>query len=138
MQHLKARQRQHDKRWDYTSEWQNIIHPIGYCHAWKDPDAWNLPMSEDQKQEYRQFSDKYHTDGHETAVEACECYKQYLLDHTVRHSDDMDTLLKCKICHDWTHHRVHVDRFMSFILCKKHANRETLEKLVKVGESWES
>lgn len=138
MQHLKASQRRHDERWDYTSEWQNITHPIGYCHAWKDPDEWGLPVSDEEKEKFRQHKGKYHTDGHATAEEACECYKQYILDHIVRHSDDINTLHKCQVCDEWTHHRVHVDRFDSFILCAKHANRETLEKLFEVGEAWES
>ena len=133
MQHKKARQREIDKRWDYTVG----DHPIGYCHEWKDPDEWKVPMTESKKEEYRAHEEKYHTTGHATEEEACDCYKDYLLDHNLRAFKESQTMRPCQVCGLWTQTRVEIN-WTILTLCEMHASREEVAKLISVGESWES
>ena len=134
MQHYSARQREHDGKWDYTVG----STPVGYCRAYKDPDEMGVPMHPDTVATIRQFKYKHHTHGHETAEEACACYKEYLFDQRTRHSDMKNQMLRCEICGEFTQHVVYIGAYEVHKLCEKHANREGLEQVVEVGESWES
>lgn len=80
--------------------------------------------------------------GHDTAEEARECYKSYMLDkhlHLDRKISD-DILMKCKVkgCEEFTSGFASVGGYSMFILCDKHRTREEVERLYSVGESWES
>jgi hypothetical protein len=134
MQHYSARQREKDLRWDYTVG----SSPVGYCLAYQDTDEMGVPMNPNRAEVMRQFKDKHHTHGHETAEEACECYKQYLLDQRTRHSDMSNQMLRCEICGEFTQHVVYIGAYEIHKLCVTHATREFLEQVVTVGESWES
>lgn len=76
--------------------------------------------------------------GHDTEEEACNHYKEYLLDNRVRYSKDVQSQRKCEICKEWTQGLAWVGGYQGFQLCEKHQNRESLEKLLEVGISWES
>lgn len=141
MNHLAARQRDKDKRWDYTCKTSHgLIYPIGYCMPYNiiDPDkeGSTLIASEEYKQKVRDNKDLYHSDGHETEEEAQQCYKNYLLDEARYNSHMIDQMLRCEICREFTDLVVHVDN-RTFILCEEHNNREGLNSVLNVGESWE-
>ena len=147
MNHYKARQRETDGRWDYTSgNPREGVHPVGYCRAWKpqDPNAsWMLPgEAEQENAEMAPFVHKFHTDGHATSEEACDCYREYLLDHRLRLHDpplDPSTLNKCVVCGAYTAGLAELN-FEHWWLCDEHRNRTEVEKLVPKGEreAWSS
>jgi hypothetical protein len=137
MQHKQALQRSTDGRWDYTSGRT----PIGYCHEYSDPmenNPFNLYWPQDQIDAVRNNKHKYHTDGHATKEEACDCYKEYTLDHHYHIGKDSNSQHKCQVCKEWTQNIIHAGMYQIFILCDKHANREEVSKLLEIGESWES
>lgn len=137
MQHMKARQRQHDGRWDYTTEWQGRISPIGYCHKFIDFDPTRDVVSPEQIEEHRASAHKYHTEGHATAEEAVDCYEEYLLDHYLHEADSQDEQRKCEVCGTWTTRQMHV-RYTIAALCPEHATREEMKKRLHHSEVWES
>jgi hypothetical protein len=140
MRYLGARQRKSDNKWDYTTMYDKQVYPIGYCHEWT-PYGYPLFQSGRAEMLNRQeapFIENYHTDGHGSKEEACECYKKYLLDHSFRISTDSSTKQKCQVCNEWTQTRLEIGSYRQWVLCEKHANREEVEKLFSVGESWES
>lgn len=150
MNHDAPRQRIEDSRWDYTSSNPRYgTHPIGYCRPWSDPREWeHIPEPEREREHARlaPFQDRYHTDGHETAEEACACYKAYLLDLRLRlrrweSEEPPQTLYLCAAsgCGEHTAHRADVGGLgPSWPLCEIHLNRETVSGLLTVGESWHS
>lgn len=77
---------------------------------------------------------------HGSIEEACEHYKQYLLDNMLVVDDkpNAHAQYKCKICDVFTSGYVHVGNYRMFILCADHRTRENVSDLLKVGESWES
>ena len=130
MNYLQARQRQTDTRWDFTSMNDNIVHPIGYCHAYHELDGTLYPITEEQQTEHRQHQTKYHTDGHATAAEAEQCYKQYLLDRHLKLAQTLiDEQRKCQICHTWTSQYATIDNSCLYVLCPEHNNRTTVDAL---------
>lgn len=138
MQYKAAQQRKADGRWDYTSGGA----PTGYCHAPNDPAEYErlgIHVSEHELQLWEQFKDKYHTDGHATADEACECYKQFLLDNRLHLDNKQENQQsRCQVCKEFTQGLATVGPYRMFILCDEHRTRETVTELLKVGESWES
>lgn len=84
----------------------------------------------------------FHTDGHATEEEACECYKNYMLDTQLSLMDkepaNATQQFKCKACGAWTACRAMVGPYQVFDLCPQHQTREEVEKLFSVGESWQS
>jgi hypothetical protein len=146
--HYKARQREIDGRWDYTSgNSREGTHPVGYCHAYRPftPErcTWMTAQQCDKENtEQAPFVAKYHADGHATELEACECYREYLLDRRLRLYDppsDPDTLHKCAVCGAMTAGMAEVD-MEHWFLCDAHRNRAEVEKLVPHGrsEAWSS
>lgn len=142
MRHYSARQRQSDGRWDYTCG----SRPVGYCCEFK-------PIAEDgtilPAEHARQWNAKiaplagnFHTDGHATEEEACECYKRYILDVDLRlmpeEPKDASSQHRCQVCKEFTACYAMVGCYRMFNLCPTHQTREEVEKLLKVGESWES
>jgi hypothetical protein len=145
MNHLAARQRKTDKRWDYTSDNKRTgTYPIGYCHALREmkPEiGFSQEMCDRYNTEEQKFASKYHKDGHATKEEACECYRQYELDHTLRFEDDnpdASTLHKCEECGTFTSGSAHVGAYVYWRLCAEHRTREQVEKRFTVGEAWQS
>lgn len=146
MNFLKPRQRQSDKRWDYTSanDNQKTCYAIGYCapyRHWTDEQRERLGgyITDEMVAESEATKHKHHEDGHATAEEACECYKQYLLDHETSYDGHkQEPWSPCDICQKRTPSVVMVSGWPKAHLCDEHRNRECLEKVLKVGESWGS
>jgi hypothetical protein len=141
MNYFGPRQRESTKRWDYTCRNDNRIWPVGYCAGWRDYTAEErrqCMMNDVWYANYESRRASYHTDGHATSDEACECYKQYQLDDGLRFGEDSSSQKKCQVCEAWTTKRAMVGGYRSFVLCEAHATREEVEKLFTVGESWES
>lgn len=101
---------------------------------WGDADRWQK-----SKNEAEAFKHKYHTNGHATLEEACECYKSYQLDHSLRMDQvTSSTMHKCQVCGTWTQAIATVGPWLHFYLCDDHRNREEVAKLFSIGESWGS
>lgn len=143
MRHYSAIQRS-DGKWDYTCG----NRATGYCHDYM-PMVEQLAkyMSKQQLDNFEANKDKYHSCGHDSKQEACNCYKQYNLDHYLTFTDDKPksdvstyvyTQYKCEICGDWTNGHADVGYYVRFNLCASHRSREFVERLYSVNESWES
>lgn len=131
MNHYAARQRESDKRWDYTCQNGTRIHPVGYC-AGKLVDVMEIP--EDERE-------PYHEHGHDTPEAARECYKRYMLDSRLRldgKMSDQKRMCEAEGCEEWTQGVARVGPMISFVLCDDHRTRETVETLYSVGDSWSS
>lgn len=146
MNYYQARQREGDKRWDYTCMNDGRIWPIGYCVEYKEFSKDNLAFShytdeqlEKLNADQGQFREKYHVNGHETAEEAEDCYKEYLLDHRLKfykdESEEERHEKKCQICGILTTGRAEVDHSRHFDLCPEHQSREKVWELFEVGQS---
>lgn len=125
-----AKQRQLDFRWDYTRN----NRATGYCQEFK---AFEQKFIEEHHvpaeaiEKHNKFSDKYHTDGHFNEDEACDCYKEYQLDHDLKLDCKMSNQqLKCKVCNEWTQKYAEIDCAL-YVLCDKHNNREEVKKIYK-------
>lgn len=155
MNYYQPRQRESDKRFDYTNMRDQRVWPIGYCHAWEEfkPGlAFNQAMCDDHNARYGQFKEKYHTDGHATYEEACECYRRYLLDNELRlqpilieeATEKRLQLSYCEFktegmeesCGVFTANVAMIAGTMrEWSLCTAHLNRESVETLFSVGQS---
>lgn len=141
MNYLCARQRQSDGRWDYSQRNDGRIWPIGYCAGWRDfspEEHQRFFMTDFWYADYLSRKDQYHEDGHATSEEACECYKKYELDSSLRFSEMSNQKRPCEVCQEWTQKIAMVGGYSHFVLCETHANRAEVERLFSVGESWES
>ena len=140
MNYYKSRQRASDGRWDFSCRNNDHIYPVGYCSPYHEPDPKEWYLTENSIKKYQAERDKHHVNGHATEEEACECYRQYLLDTTLYldgHSND--TQHKCKICDTWTNRYAQVDGTYMYHLCDCHRTRAIIETLFKgVGEIWSS
>ena len=137
MNYDKPRQREKDKRWDFTTgNRRSGVHPIGYCQGWRE--QWDEQDGQAWVEKLRAHKDKFHTDGHETEQEARECYKKYQLDHNVRVGKDASSQHKCKECGAWTQSFVTIGQATMIILCEDHQGEEILAKYVSGGDCWHS
>lgn len=146
MNYYQASERKKDKKFDFTHTHDKITRATGYCAAFRpftddEIKEWSIPAAEVTR--HNSHKDKHHDTGHATKDEACDCYRQYLLDNRAKYHDDQAdaaTLHKCKVCGEFTSGCVEVDHGESLPLCKQHRNRETLEKIYpKIGyitSSW--
>ena len=136
MNHSCARQR-NDGRWDYTRNGR----PWGYCCEYR-PVPPDIPGAEQWNAKLEPLQHKFHTDGHATEEEACECYKQYLLDTSLQlvaaEPKNANQQHRCQVCKAFTACYATVGTYRMFTLCPTHQTREEVEKLLRVGESWES
>ena len=129
MNYYEARQRQNDKRWDFTKMNDGQVMAVGYCRKWSE---WPNEFKEKHKkswEEYEARKDEHHADGHETREEAGECYKRYLLDTSLMFNEMTDQQRKCVVCEAWTSWYADVNHGAIYNLCDKHRNREEVEKL---------
>jgi hypothetical protein len=132
MKYYAARQRATTKKWDYICMNDGQRWAVGYCSG-KYP-----TVQDDESLEHREC---YHEDGHETAEEARECYKRYMLDNRLHLDGKMaNQQMRCQVeqCDAWTQGTARLGGYTSFTLCDEHRNRETVEKLYDVFESWSS
>lgn len=141
MNHFCARQRV-DGRWDYTLNSQ----PWGYCREYKPipEDTQYLPAEtiRQENEKMEPLRGNFHTNGHATEKEACECYKRFLLDTrlSLRTSEpeDANQQHRCEVCKKFTACYAMVGPYRIFTLCPEHETRENVAALLKVGQSWES
>lgn len=146
MNYAKPRQRETDKRWDYTNSRDHLCWPIGYCGGWMwpEPGKADFPGGFGSRESYEtyhktisQFREKYHRDGHATAEEAAECYRQYQLDNDLKFNTGklQNEQQKCEAegCDAWTQDISQITWMNMFPLCKDHQNRESVEKIFKVS-----
>lgn len=125
MNYYDAKQRLSDGRWDYTCN----NRPTGYCRPYEEIDPQIIPVSESQLEEYRATAHKHHSHGHATEQEARECYREYLLDHSLSLGRKMSNQqLKCKSCGEWTQGFAEINNEI-IVLCDQHNNRPTVETL---------
>lgn len=132
MNYYEALQRKTDQRWDFTRN----AGATGYCAGWREweplkiyDDAHNEHWKREWQEKILPHKDKYHSDGHATAEEAAECYKQYLLDQRLSmNRKSSNSMRKCGICGEFTQFFAELD-FQLWHLCEAHNNRESIEKL---------
>lgn len=146
MMHYVAHQRPDDK-WKYTvngvptgycaGDFQTVwpaIRPMGYASSDEEYDRWREVVVP--------FASRYHSHGHATRAEAEECYKKFLLDQRmyVQDGSRATSLHRCRAagCENYSGGYIRVGGYTLFILCTEHRNREVLEELFSVNESWES
>lgn len=138
-----------DGRWDFTSSTgSSAPYPLGYCAGWREAPTgeeadklrsstgqWLVDKLASDIEERRPFADRYHTEGHATAAEADECYRQYQLDHELEFHEaptEPGTLHRCQGhgCREYTAGVAFYGQHQHFYLCDVHRNRETVEALV--------
>lgn len=142
MNHLCARQRTSDERWVYT---YNGV-PYGYCCEYKpitEDCGWMNPETVKQHNDKMEpLRGKFHTDGHATEEDACECCKCYLLDTRLHlqpaEPENASQQNRCEVCNAFTACHASVGPYRMFTLCPQHQTREVVAGLLRVGESWES
>lgn len=139
MRHYAPRKRQTDGKWDYTCRLDDYIYPVGYCNEYREFNTDLIHVSESEIKEYAATKDKHHTHGHDTEEEACNCYREYLLDHRLRLGRKWDGAQhQCKVCGEWTQGYAEID-MKTWDLCDQHNNRTEVEKLFEAPSwSWES
>lgn len=156
MNYYAARQREKDKRWDFTVMNDKRIRPVGYCRPYEPLSSSLMPQQvvEQHNSEYGRFQKKYHDDGHATAEEACNCYREYELDNHLRFGkisldeakSKRQALEYCEaiaghgICGEVTASAAWIAGSISsrWNLCWQHLNRESVDGLFSVGEIWSS
>ena len=142
MQHKCARQRDNEeRRWFYTTKAGGHTWAIGYCAGPPDPDGGQLiglAFWEQWLKQCEPFKDKFHDDGHATAEEAAECYRQHLLDLRSRYDVTLGDYNPCLECGELTNKAAQVEGWHTFRLCALHLTPEVVAKHFEVlGESWE-
>lgn len=163
MNYYQPRQRETDKRWDYTCRNGDWIWPTGYCRGLErsklEPvgavtiglafyggkegedaqsvcDRWNAEHIEPHRA-------KYHDDGHATEDEARRCHRDYELDHHLRFFDDRedaDELHRCLApagCREFTSGLAEIvgGGGRHWRLCATHRTREVVESLYEPHDS---
>ena len=135
-------------RWDYTCS-NGYTYPLGYCaglRLWTEETCRGIVhLSGDDLKEWirtenarlSKFESKYHRDGHPTKEQAELCYREYLLDNSLRFlmAKDLgrapEQLNKCVECDAYTANFCEIRNWMQWNLCDAHANREVVERLFK-------
>lgn len=135
MYHKKARQLKNGL-WHYTCASNHDIYPIGYCSLFKTCskcEGKSDGCGGDCK--YGVVKNESPCPGHKTGEEACEHYREYLLDKA--HTLTCEHSMLCKICGAETKVLMACDESY-YALCIEHCNREGLNALLEVYESWGS
>jgi hypothetical protein len=150
MNHYAPRQK-HDLLWHYTVSNGGHIRAVGNC----SPYQWCLCSKNDRyRQEDMQTIDdcdlchghkyvlntKNPCPGHATAQEACNHYKEYLLDNAeFNYGDETSRLYKCDAvgCEEKTRHYANCKGHF-YHLCDHHHNRTGLGLAITVWETWTS
>lgn len=131
MNHYAARQRKSDMRWEFTCRNDENTWSVGYCAGGK---VWSQVKGEHRE--------KWHDDGHPTAEDAAECYRQFQLDQYLRFEDNPNAtaLGVCEHpeCSEAASGIARVG-MISMRLCSAHKTRETVDTLFRrTKESWSS
>lgn len=143
MNHYKARQLENGK-WHYTSRNNGNIFPVGNCSRFMRCPACKLLENVNRDcvicKGDNIVIDPNPCPGHDTAEEAQQHYKEYLIEGCVfRPKFNEWPKYKCHLeqCNSESKHSVYIFG-TTYDLCEQHANRETLHEIISVGESWES
>lgn len=155
MQYYAARQRE-DERWEFTCRHDAHVFPVGYCHAWVEPQlkpiegmdgayAWGpppeIPVTKEWLERYTSHKHRYHDNGHPNKLEAANCYRDFLLDNRlVLHQEHADAQYQCAVCGGWTQLFAEIEN-QTWVLCETHNNRLNVEKLFILSaesEFWKS
>lgn len=132
MNYYAARQRGGNGRFDYTRMNDGVVVPVGYCLPYR-PFEYNQPwivpqVAEQLNKQEAQFVFKYHDDGHATAEEACACYLDYLLDHSLSLMLQGTDRRRCAVCGEPTLLTARLD-MSSWSLCQQHNTRDNVARL---------
>ncbi len=121
-----------DGRFDFTCENDGLIWPVGYCAPYRE--FWlNTPTSPGKIEEYKRTQHKHHGNGHATAQEAADCYREWMLDHRLLlGQESVNEQRRCEICGKWTNLQASVDTKIWW-LCESHCTREQVEKLYSIS-----
>ena|SRR3990167_503513 len=145
MNYAQARQIQdgpNKGKWHWTTRNDNVIRADGYCSSRQscpDCDGWAglIPDRECSACDNKGLVDRVPVcEGHDTAEEAAEHYRQYLLDNAkfveVNDADSIQLLI-CKMCDKHTASYMHVkgDAYRHDSVCPEHHNRKTAEFLIE-------
>ena len=142
MNHLGPLKRVSDGRWDYTRNGR----ATGYCREYEplkeDGSLLSPETARNHNERMLPLVGNFHADGHATEQEACDCYKKYMLDTSLRLTPvepvNASQQNRCKICDKFTACHAYVGAYQLFVLCPEHQTREHVEAILTVGESWES
>jgi hypothetical protein len=145
-------------RWFYANEGQHRQtgaygwNPVGACSPW-DPcptcDPWGFRGPAISSEGCATCAGESRVrkaepcPGHDSQAGAYEHQKQFHLERELKFYPDSkkaDTQRRCQVegCGAFTSGGAHVGPSSRFVLCADHRNRETVERLFCVGESWES
>jgi hypothetical protein len=145
MRHYQACQRKSDGRWDFVqSRGSEEPRPVGYCRpAMTEADYeylekhLNYTTPTADRERHAATAHKHHLDGHATKEEACACYHEYQLDHSLQLDREMsDQQQKCRKCQAWTSKYAMLGESKILVLCDEHNNRETVAELTKPSEQY--
>lgn len=142
MRYYAASQVKSSGLWHYTCRRKDDVYPVGYCSIYETcPDCKGMGYGgtcQNENCKYGVVPKVNPCPGHATPEEACEHYREYVLDKA-RYTHSEDTQQKCEICSEWTTGHALIDGYHMHILCDKHANKESLEKVYPlIHESYES
>ena len=149
------RQKSSDGRWRFTVQNGAGTTELGYCcpfHVWTAEEIrYYDPASAEEEanrlnSKYGPFESKFHPEGHSTAAEAVQCYREYLLDHQLKFSDrpaDDNAQHRCAVdgCGVWTQHAGWIagESHHFWYLCLAHQSRASVEPLFKgIEKAWGS
>ncbi len=147
MRYYCARQRRVDDNWEFTIEFNGLSYPIGYCIGVPNLDSESLieALGSKESPAYKYYRDyvishltSFHSFGHHSKEEACNCYRKYLLDTRL----ELDHVVsgprrRCQVCNELTHMMATVDT-THYYLCDDHRTREMVERFCPpVFERWE-
>lgn len=133
-------------KFHYTLMRDGVTVPVGYCAGWQpwlegpDPES-KVPEAilDTARKRLAPFKAKFHTEPHASPEEACECYRQFMLDTQANYDHKLtDEQRKCQVCGEWTSSLASVGGVVFVALCDAHRNRENLAKWLTVGSSVES
>lgn len=140
---------------------QKVTHPVGYCGRsilatakiveeddtlfLVNDSGFKIPTSQENIDKHKKFKDKHHhPEGHNTPEEACECYKEYQMDNNLSfvkvELGNADTHRKCEVerCNIMTASYAMINSIQRWDICIGHLNKEEVEKLYKVVNSFGS
>jgi RecJ-like exonuclease len=138
-------------RWHYTCMNDGQVWAVGHCSSWEccpDCEAQGVRMYSEESQKCPTCKGRGIVDnpnpcpGHATPEEAEQHYKDYLIEKSTITGPKQQEWPKHKCavegCNNEGNHLANVDAYHYYELCAEHADKNTLQSLVRVGESWES
>lgn len=148
MNYYAARQRENDKKWDYTCMNDGRTWPTGYCSRFLEAKVGEYGYTIETVTRHNSFKDKYGPHYHETKKEAEDCYKEYLLDNSLhfwpyqapteeKPMERREYRCQAPGCESYKTGLADINH-RHFHLCDEHQTREVITAIFDVGESWSS